>query len=324
MSPTTRQLAHGLRNNRGFTLIEIMVALLILAGLSVLMAQSVRSGLQSRQKVQRQIAEESRLRDAMRLLVSDLGAAFHHRDYTVAAYNKVLELRKKKAAEAAKPKTGSDTDDGGKKGPSGEDEKKDQTNAGEIKPDPLASVRPMPTPVQLTAFVGNSQQMTFTSRNHVRRYVDAPESDQATIFYYLGSCRSGENNKYLSTCLNRAERVEPSKDFPLGATGDDEIQTQVLVPFVTDFKLRYIAVGMSDFTESWDSRPESTDPVTRGNFPDAVEISLTLHNKEDKNSKPQSLTWLAPIRNSNNPDESDKEAQASPTPAGGANGGRQQ
>ena len=312
MSPTLRQLAHGLRNNRGFTLIEIMVALLILAGLSVLMAQSVRSGLQSRQKVQRQIAEESRARDAMRLLVSDIGAAFHHRDYTVASYNKVLELRKKKAQTSAAPTA---TPAAGAPAP---------TATPQTTLDPLASATPMPTPVQLTAFVGNSQQMTFTSRNHVRRYVDAPESDQATIFYYLGSCRSGENNKYLSTCLNRAERVEPSKDFPLGATGDDEMQTQVLVPFVTDFKLRYIAVGMSDFTESWDSRPESTDPVTRGNFPDAVEISLTLHNKEDKNSKPQSLTWLAPIRNSNNPDESDKEAQASPTPAGGANGGRQQ
>lgn len=312
MSPTLRQLAHGLRNNRGFTLIEIMVALLILAGLSVLMAQSVRSGLQSRQKVQRQIAEESRARDAMRLLVSDIGAAFHHRDYTVASYNKVLELRKKKAQTSAAPTA---TPAAGAPAP---------TATPQTTFDPLASATPMPTPVQLTAFVGNSQQMTFTSRNHVRRYVDAPESDQATIFYYLGSCRSGENNKYLSTCLNRAERVEPSKDFPLGAAGDDEIQTQVLVPFVTDFKLRYIAVGMSDFTESWDSRPESTDPVTRGNFPDAVEISLTLHNKEDKNSKPQSLTWLAPIRNSNNPDESDKEAQASPTPAGGANGGRQQ
>lgn len=304
-----------LRNSRGFTLIEIMVALLILAGLSVLMAQSVRSGLQSRQKVQRQIAEESRLRDAMRLLVSDLGAAFHHRDYTVAAYNKVLELRKKKAQSQTQASPTATP-------PAGGPSPTATPQAATI--DPLASATPMPTPAQLTAFVGNSQQLTFTTRNHVRRYVDAPESDQATIFYYLGSCRSGENNKYLSTCLNRAERVEPGDDFPLGATGDDDVQTQVLVPFVTEFKLRYTAAGLSDFIETWDSRAESTDPATRGKFPDAVEISLTLHNKEDKNSKPQSLTWLAPIRHSNNPDESDKEAQASPTPAGGANGGRQQ
>lgn len=303
-------------SQRGFTLIEIMVALLILAGLSVLMAQSVRSGLQSRQKVQRQIAEESRLRDAMRLLASDVGAAFHHRDYTIASYNKVLELRKKKAAEQKQPGSSpTATPPTGAPSPSA---------TPQVAPDPLASATPMPTPAQLTAFVGNSQQMTFTTRNHIRRYVDAPESDQATIFYYLGSCRSGENNKYLSTCLNRTERVEPSNDFPLGAASEDDVQTQVLVPFVTEFKLRYIAAGMSDFTESWDSRAESTDAVTRGNFPDAVEISLTLHNKEDKNSKPQSLTWLAPIRNSNNPDESDKEAQASPTPAGGQSGGRQQ
>lgn len=304
-----------MKKESGFTLIEIMVALLILAGLSVLMAQSVRSGLQSRQKVQRQIAEESRIRDAMRLIVSDVGAAFHHRDYTVAAYNKVLELRKKKAASPVTPGT-TPTPQPVAGAPT-------PTPTPQAAPDPLASATPMPTPAQLTAFVGSAQQMTFTSKNHVRRFVDAPESDQATIFYFLSSCRSGENNKYLSTCLTRAERVEPSDDFPLGSTGSDDIQTQVLVPFVTDFQLRYIAAGMTDFRESWDSRSESTDPLTRGQFPDAVEISLTLHNKEDKNSKPQSLTWLAPIRNSNNPDESDKEAQASPTPAG-ASGGRQQ
>lgn len=303
----------------GFTLIEIMVALLILAGLSVLMAQSVRSGLQNRQKVQRQIAEESRIRDAMRLVVSDVAAAFHHRDYTVAAYNKVLEIRKKKA-ESAKT-TDSQKPPPPPNPPGASDPApppKDQA-----QPDPLASATPMPTPAQLTAFVGNTQQMTFTTKNHVRRFVDAPESDQATIFYFLSSCRSGENNKYLSTCLTRAERVEPSDDFPLGGSGNDDIQTQVLVPYVTDFKLRYIAAGMTDFRDSWDSRSESTDPLTRGQFPDAVEISLTLHNKEDKNSKLQSLTWLAPVRNSNNPDESDKEAQASPTPASGT-GGRQQ
>lgn len=288
-------------SEQGFTLIEVMVALLILAGLSVLMAQSVRSGLQNRQKVQRQIAEESIVRDAMRLIASDIGAAFHHRDYTVATYNKILELRKKKVSPSATP---APTVAGAAPPPP----------ATPAQPDPLAKATPLPSPQQLTAFVGNGEQLTFTARNHVRRFLDAKESDQATIFYFLKSCRSGENNKYYSSCLVRLERTEPTNEFPLSPADEDDSQAQVLVPYVTEFKLRYIAAGMSDYTDTWDSRSESTNSVTRGNFPDAVEVTLAVHNKEDANSKLKSLTWLAPVRHSNNPDESDKAASGTPQP----------
>ncbi|MBN8540299.1 MAG: type II secretion system protein [Deltaproteobacteria bacterium] len=301
------------KSQRGFTLIEVMVALLILAGLSVLMAQSVRSGLQNRQKVQKQIAEESIIRDAMRIVASDVGAAFHHRDYTVATYNKILELRKKKAASA----TGGGTPAPGAPTPT------PGVAATPAQPDPLASATPLPTPQQLTAFVGNGEQLTFTVRNHVRRYLDAKESDQATVFYFLRSCRSGENNKYYSSCLVRLERTEPTNEFPLSPRDEADSQAQVLVPYVTEFKLRYIAAGMSDFTDTWDSRTESTSAATRGNFPDAVEVTLTVQNKEDKNSKARSLTWLAPVRHSNNPDESEKTGSGTPRPGATPTGAQQ-
>jgi prepilin-type N-terminal cleavage/methylation domain-containing protein len=301
-----------IKNQRGFTLIEVMVALLILAGLSVLMAQSVRSGLQNRQKVQKQIAEESIIRDAMRIVASDVGAAFHHRDYTVATYNKILELRKKKAASATAPGAAPPAPP-----PAG------APPPPPAQPDPLASATPLPTPQQLTAFVGSSEQLTFTVRNHVRRFLDAKESDQATVFYFLRSCRSGENNKYYSSCLVRLERTEPSNEFPLSPRDEEDSQAQVLVPFVTEFKLRYIAAGMSDYTDTWDSRAESTNSVTRGNFPDAVEVTLTVQNKEDKNSKVKSLTWLAPVRHSNNPDESEKTGSGTPRPGANPTGAQQ-
>jgi prepilin-type N-terminal cleavage/methylation domain-containing protein len=301
-----------IKNQRGFTLIEVMVALLILAGLSVLMAQSVRSGLQNRQKVQKQIAEESIIRDAMRIVASDVGAAFHHRDYTVATYNKILELRKKKAASATAPGAAPPAPP-----PAG------APPPPPAQPDPLASATPLPTPQQLTAFVGSSEQLTFTVRNHVRRYLDAKESDQATVFYFLRSCRSGENNKYYSSCLVRLERTEPSNEFPLSPRDEEDSQAQVLVPYVTEFKLRYIAAGMSDYTDTWDSRAESTNSVTRGNFPDAVEVTLTVQNKEDKNSKVKSLTWLAPVRHSNNPDESEKTGSGTPRPGANPTGAQQ-
>lgn len=284
-------------NTRGFTLIEIMVALLILSGLSLGMAFSVKSGLADRKKVQAQLSEESLVRDAMRLIVSDVAAAFHHRDYTVATYNKVLELRKKKM-------TG--TQPGQVSGGA----------ATTAQPDPLATATPLPVPTQLTAFVGSSEAMTFTVRNHVRRFLDAKESDQARISYYLKSCRGLNAKSPTSSCLVRLETTNPTNDFPLSPPDEDDAKGVILVRNVTEFKLRYIVLGQQDFVDSWDSTASSGAAKER--FPDAVEISLALHDKSDPLSRERRLSWLAPVRSSNNPDDSDKDPETKPQGSGDA------
>lgn len=289
----------------GFTLIEIMVALLIMAGLSLIMAQSVKSGLDSRKKVQLQLSEESLIRDAMRLIVSDVGAAFHHRDYTVSVYNKVLELRKKKAAPAQAP-VGQGTDGTGQ----GFSQSPGQVTSGApvtpSAPDPLATATPLPVPTQLTAFVGSADAMTFTVRNHVRRFLDAKESDQARVSYFLRSCQ-GAKSKTSSSCLIRMEMTNPTDEFPLSPSDDQDVKGVVLVEHVTEFRLRYIMAEMEDFVDSWNSL--ATTGEQKDHFPDAVEITLSIQDRENPNSKPRLLSWLAPVRASNNQDKADKEAE---------------
>lgn len=286
----------------GFTLIEIMVSLVIMAGLCIVIAQSVKSGLEGRKKIQVDLREESLVRDAMRLMVSDTGAAFHHRDYTVSSYNKVLELRKKKAAT---PQAGQPT--GGAAQPGVVTGGAPPTAAA---PDPLASATPLPVPNQLTAFVGSNDAMTFTVRNHVRRFVDAKESDQARVSYFLRSCRSEGKSTNLSSCLVRQETTNPTDEFPLSPADEDDAKAVVLARNVTEFKLRYIAAGMTDFIDAWDSAPTATSADTKDKFPDAVEITLGIHDKSNPESKHRLLSWLAPIRSSNNIDDADKQAAA--------------
>ncbi len=305
------------RRDRGFTLIEIMVALLIMAGLSLIMAQSVKSGLESRKKVQRQITEESLIRDAMRLMVSDVAAAFHHRDYTVSNYNKVLELRKKKAATAGQPSGGAGQgQQPGQPGvPAG------QASGGAPPPppapDPLASATPLPEPNQLTAFVGSNEAMTFTVKNHVRRFIDAKESDQARIAYFLRSCPYEGKGGGVSSCLVRQETTNPTDQFPLSPSDEDDAKGVVLVRHVTEFKLRYLEAGKTDFVDSWDSSPVATSD-TKDKFPDAVEITMAIQDKTNPESKLRSLSWLAPVRNSNNLSAADKEAAAKAAEAAAA------
>lgn len=295
--------------NRGFTLIEIMVSLLILAGLSVLIAQSVKTGLESRAKVTTQVADEAILRDSMRLMVSDVAAAFHHRDYTVAAYNKVLELRKKNAEQ--KKAAGNQQQQPGDPLPP-PTAATPLPNATPVSTDPLASATPLPEPKQLTGFLGGSDAVTFTVRNHVRRYFNSPDSDQAMVAYSLRSCR-GEakgGKESQSSCLVRLERTILDGNLELAPRDQDESSSVVLVQNVEAFKLRYIGREMTDFIDSWDSSTKSTNEKTKNNFPDAVEISLTLHDKNNPQSKPRTLTWLAPVRFPNNKDESDKDEEA--------------
>ncbi len=64
----------------GFTLIEIMVAMAILAGLSILIAQTLKTSFDSRAKIQADLNRESVVYDALRIMQNDIAGAFHYRD----------------------------------------------------------------------------------------------------------------------------------------------------------------------------------------------------------------------------------------------------
>ena len=68
------------RNQFGFTLIEVLISIMILATLTVFTAQSIQSALQTSKKYRAQIDEASELRDVLRIIESDINVAFHYRD----------------------------------------------------------------------------------------------------------------------------------------------------------------------------------------------------------------------------------------------------
>ena len=308
-------------NQRGFTLIEIMVALLILAGLSVLIGQSVRSGLASKIKVQQQIEEESTLRDALRLIANDVEASFHHRDFTVSTYNKILELRKKQAAANKQQPNGQSGQPAGATPAPGNPPpgqaagaQAGAQQAGVQKADPLALATPMQTPAQLTGFSGKGDSLVVTVRNHVRRYLDAQESDLAKVTYALRTCKSeGRTNKGpgSSSCLVRSESTVLDSNFNIGSIDKSESEV-VLVQNVTEFKLKYIAAGQTEFVDTWDSNASATN----GKFPDAVEITLAIHDTANPKSKPQAATILAPVRFANNEDPEENKSASDGAKAG--------
>lgn len=276
-----------LRDQSGFTLIEVMVAMAILAALSLLTAQTLKSTIDSRSKIQADIARESSVYDALRIMESDVEAAFHFRDINITMIN---ELATEKPATPTPPQSGA----ANSPTPTPPTQPADPNQAAQ--PNPFGT--PRPTPAQVTGFVGDAESMYFTVSNHLRTMKDAKESDQAKVGYFLKTCRSRTGKHEPSKCLVRG----------LSTTLDEDVtkvdSETVLLENVEEFKLRYLGPGHEDYVEQWKTG-QNGDDTTRDNFPYAVEISLRVFNKNVKGEKRFGATVLAPIRFPNNPPKKD-------------------
>jgi prepilin-type N-terminal cleavage/methylation domain-containing protein len=285
-----------LRHPDGFTLIEVMVALAILAALSVLTAQSMQTAIANRSKAKAQVARDSSIRDALSVISADVGAAFHHRDIQTAMLNEITNPTPTPGPGGIPP---------GQQQPP-------QFSAPQGNPNgsTSAGATPRPTPVNLTGFIGDSESMYFTVLNNVRTLRDAPESDQAKIGYFVKSCKSRTSPGKPSKCLYRAH--SPVLDDDVSKPGP----AAMLIDNVETFKLRYLGPGHEEPVEQWKTGAQGRDAAAADNFPYAVEITLTIHDRNDPKEKPLTATILAPIRFPNNAEKKDEKAN----PNGGGTG----
>ena len=147
----------------------------------------------------------------------------------------------------------------------------------------------------MTNFVGETESVYFTTTTNQRTIKDSQESDLAKVGYFTKTCSSMGPNKGAgtSTCLFRS--VTPYLDDEVTKGGTETM----LVDHVEEFKLRYLGPEQEDYVSAWKTDQNGTEQ-TRDVFPYAVEITLTLLNKNDKKDKAVTGTILAPINFPNN------------------------
>lgn len=246
----------------GFTLIEVLLAIAILAFLAIMTAESIQRSLRMKVKIQNDLDTESKLRNALRIIERDVNLAFHSRNLD---YELHTEMEKLKAASTA---------------------------VGGL---PAVPQPPDEPPKNFTAFDGTESSLYFTSLSHVRMAVDAPESDQAEIGYYIDSCSSTRRGpggeKKSSKCLYRSTSPYLDGKVKEGGAG------MPLLENIETFKLKYWGEGKEDWVTQWRSEEGGQDDVTRGNFPMAVEVVLGIK----ENEKDLSLATVIPLRFPNNP-----------------------
>lgn len=262
---------------KGFTLIEMMITIAILGTLTVLATQSIQQAIRQKVKIQDQIDDVSRMRDALRLMEADINQAYHYRDV-----EKELTEIMNKPQNAGQP--------------------------GALAPAPFPTPVPPQNPDEAqridptTQFVGSDNTVDFVTMNNARMVRNMKQADFMEVGYYLESCKSFSGEKTSSQCLWRRTTSWVDDDV---TKGGDKV---VLLENITEFKLRYIGKGKEDWVNSWRT-DNGGDSVTKGNFPAAVEISLTIERGASDKKKKYSMQIIARVRFPNN-DEA-KNANAS-------------
>ncbi|WP_413561109.1 type II secretion system protein GspJ [Bdellovibrio sp. HCB209] len=263
-----------MKSQRGFTLIEVMITITILGTMTVLVAQSIQQSIKMKTKVTNQLDDVSHMRDAVRLIQRDVNLAYHYRDV-----EKELQDILKKKNNPNQPQL-----------PPGA-----ATPGGFVPPEQFAFVE-APRRDPTTHFVGNAENLNFVTTNNARTVRNAQQADFVEVGYELKECKSLNENATTSKCVWR--RTSPFVDLDV-TKGGTEV---VLLENVSEFKFRYMGKGKQDWVSTWRT-DEQGDGATKGKFPQAVELSITVTKKENGKDRKYSQQVIIPLHFPNNADD---------------------
>jgi prepilin-type N-terminal cleavage/methylation domain-containing protein len=268
------------RSNKGFTLLEVLIVLMIMAALTVLSSQSIQQGIASKIKIQTTNDQMSQVRDALKIIEKDINLIMHYQDIEV----EMFELIKKKKLQLSKPSSSVPG--------------QPVVNPNAPYPCPEGTADPLClkktnriSPV--TGFLGKEDEIAFVTLNTSRVTEGASQADFVKVGYSVRGCKRPGKESGSSNCLLRREALVAEGEV---GKGGEEV---ILLDGIEEFKLRYYGIGKQDWSNDWAFNIK--DPKAK--FPDAVEISLTVAQGEKERKKKVSMQIVVPIRFVNNPEE---------------------
>ncbi len=272
-------------SRKGFTLLEVMIVLVIMATLSVLSSQSIQQAIKNKIKIQTQVQDMSEVRDALKVIERDVNLAFHYSDLET----ELKDMIKKKRVEQSKgtPQAGgittTTTTQPGTPAPAvyNPNDPNDPLNKKAVdRIDPV------------TNFVGHENEVFFPTLNSSRLNEGTQQADFIKVGYVLQSCKRPGQETASKSCLVRKSSNVVEGDITKQEDG------VILLTDVSEFKLRYFGKGKQDWVNDWNS--ETGDGQIKNRFPDAVEISLTVEKGNTDKKKKISMQLVVPIRFPNN------------------------
>lgn len=263
------------------TLIEILIAMAILAVLTLSTTMSLRRSVTLKKKIKTKINRQGKFRSALRLIDRDIRLAFNYRDITYDIYADIKK-REQEILNQNNSNSNSNTNSGsgsagssggsGSSGSSGSGTNNNNTNnTSNLSLLDLEKYnKDLKDP---TSFYGEKDELHFTNTNSVKVSADDMGSIQQEVGYYVKNCRNRINPELSYNCLWR--RVNKIIDDKVEQGGDEF----VVLENITVFKLRYYGETKEDWVPTWFSG-ERGDDDTRDRFPKAVEISISFKEGE--------------------------------------------
>lgn len=273
---------------KAFTLIEVILAISILATLTVLVATTLGNALKARTKIQAEVQDVSGLRDAIKIMRADLYQAYNHYDFE----KEILDAAKKTTAKPGQPP------------PATLPPPWNDPNAAPARENKREDPK--------TDFVGDTEQVNFVTLNNGRFLANDIQADFVEVGYALKGCKNLTKDT-SSQCLFRRVQKVLDADVTKGGT------ESVLLENVKEFKLRYTGESKKDWQKDWKTVGGQDDSV-KGIFPDAVEITLAIERELNGKKREYSLQYVVPLHFPNNPKKSTGTPGApgtAPTPTGG-------
>ena len=211
--------------NRGFTLLEVLIAIGILATLSVFTAQSISRSIRGKHNIQYNIDMASAFNSAMRIMERDIQMAFHFRDIHHEVSMKLqapTSQNNKARPNLVQPPSG--------------------TSQNSLRK------------AQTTLFKGTEDKLDFVTLLQGRGYSKGLDGDQKEVGYYLENCRKFTNPSETSNCLWRRMASFVDDDIEEGGSG------RVLLEDVKTLEFRFYDQKQKRWTNVWNSKENNSFP----------------------------------------------------------------
>ncbi len=222
----------SLRNKRfsilsmltGFTLVEVLIAMMILATLSILTAQSISRSIRDKARIQTNIDTASSLETTFKIIERDIQMTFNFRDVQYEVENRTRQGRPNTQASSNAPNT-----------------------------PPLRPNLPN-RPIQTTQFIGSEEKIDFVTLLQGRGYDTGLEGDLKEIGYYLEQCRTFVNPKESSNCLWRRISSFVDEDVERGGSA------RILLENIKSLEFKFYNAKLKSWTQEWNSKTQNAFP----------------------------------------------------------------